>query len=60
MERNNNYYLVFIREISPADLLPGARVAAGGNPSGGFEVCAGPREKECTGCGPAPWDCRIA
>src|SRR5512141_2983134 len=25
MERKNNYYLEFIREISPADLLPGAR-----------------------------------
>src|SRR5512134_3891575 len=25
MERKNNYYLEFIREISPGDLLPGAR-----------------------------------
>lgn len=25
MERKNNYYLEFIREISPKDLLPGAR-----------------------------------
>jgi beta-phosphoglucomutase len=25
MERKNNYYLEFIREITPADLLPGAR-----------------------------------
>jgi beta-phosphoglucomutase len=25
MERKNNYYLEFIREISPRDLLPGAR-----------------------------------
>lgn len=25
MERKNNYYLEFIREISPTDLLPGAR-----------------------------------
>jgi beta-phosphoglucomutase len=25
MERKNNYYLVFIREIKPSDLLPGAR-----------------------------------
>lgn len=25
MERKNNYYLEFIREIKPADLLPGAR-----------------------------------
>jgi beta-phosphoglucomutase len=25
MERKNNYYLEYIREISPADLLPGAR-----------------------------------
>jgi beta-phosphoglucomutase len=25
MKRKNNYYLEFIREISPADLLPGAR-----------------------------------
>ena len=25
MERKNNYYLEFIHEISPADLLPGAR-----------------------------------
>ena len=25
MERKNNYYLEFIREVSPKDLLPGAR-----------------------------------
>ena len=25
MERKNNYYLEFIREISPRDLLPGAK-----------------------------------
>ncbi len=25
MERKNNYYLEFIREITPADVLPGAR-----------------------------------
>src|SRR5512139_304017 len=25
MERKNNYYLEFIREITPGDLLPGAR-----------------------------------
>src|SRR5512143_908955 len=25
MERKNNYYLHFIREITPGDLLPGAR-----------------------------------
>ena len=25
MERKNNYYIKFIREITPADLLPGAR-----------------------------------
>src|SRR5215813_9514116 len=25
MERKNNYYLEFIRDVSPKDLLPGAR-----------------------------------
>jgi beta-phosphoglucomutase len=48
MERKNNYYLEFIREISPRDLLPGARELLEEIHAAGLKSALGSASKNAT------------
>ncbi len=49
MERKNSYYLEFIREISPRDLLPGAKELLDELSSAGLKIALGSASKNASG-----------
>ena len=48
LERKNNYYLEFVREISPRDLLPGARELLEEIHQAGFRTALGSASKNAS------------